>query len=91
MHCPRIKRDLNRIAQKLRQAMWTFRGAAWEETIVQAGEDWKSLYQLCRRPTRAPAPVCPLFDRTGIRRYAAKDRVEILAEHMEEQFTLHPT
>ncbi|GBP19839.1 hypothetical protein EVAR_75132_1 [Eumeta japonica] len=26
----------------------TFRGAAWE-TIEQAGEDWKSLHQLCRR------------------------------------------
>ncbi|GBP58914.1 hypothetical protein EVAR_46975_1 [Eumeta japonica] len=26
-----------------------------------------------------------------MRRYAAKDRAEILAEHLEEQFTLHPT
>ncbi|GBP33593.1 hypothetical protein EVAR_32091_1 [Eumeta japonica] len=25
-----------------------------------------------------------------MRRYAAKDRAEILAEHLEEQFTLHP-
>ncbi|GBP20759.1 hypothetical protein EVAR_14485_1 [Eumeta japonica] len=37
------------------------------------------------------APMqCPLFDKTRMRRYAAKDRVEILAEHLEEQFTLHP-
>ncbi|GBP65548.1 RNA-directed DNA polymerase from mobile element jockey [Eumeta japonica] len=87
--CPRIKRELNHITQDLRQAVWTFRGAAWEETIEQAGEDWKSLHLLCRRLTRSPAPVCPLFDKTGTRRYAAKDRAEILAEHLEGQFTPH--
>ncbi|GBP61858.1 hypothetical protein EVAR_97300_1 [Eumeta japonica] len=65
-------------------------GTAWEETIGQVGEDWKSLHQLCRRLTKAPAPVCLLFDKTEIRRYAAKDRAEILAEHLEEQFILHP-
>ncbi|GBP64862.1 Probable RNA-directed DNA polymerase from transposon BS [Eumeta japonica] len=65
-------------------------GAAWEETIGQAGEDWKSLRQLCRRLTKAPTPVCPLLDKTGIRRYAAKDPAEILSEHLKEQFTLHP-
>ncbi|GBP34307.1 RNA-directed DNA polymerase from mobile element jockey [Eumeta japonica] len=88
--CPRVKRDLNSVALELRQEVWTFGGAAWEETIGQAGEDWKSLHQLCRSLTKAPAPVCPLFDKTGMRRYAAKDRAEILAEHLEEQFTLHP-
>ncbi|GBP47638.1 RNA-directed DNA polymerase from mobile element jockey [Eumeta japonica] len=87
--CPRIKRELNHITQDLRQAVLTFRGAAWEETIEQAGEDWKSLHQLCRRLTRSPAPVCPLFDKTGTRRYAARERAEILAEHLEEQFTPH--
>ncbi|GBP76656.1 RNA-directed DNA polymerase from mobile element jockey [Eumeta japonica] len=87
--CPRIKRELNYITQDLRQAVWTFRGAAWEKTIEQAGEDWKSLHLLCRRLTRSPAPVCPLFDKTGTRRYAVKDRAEILAEHLEEQFTPH--
>ncbi|GBP74901.1 RNA-directed DNA polymerase from mobile element jockey [Eumeta japonica] len=88
--CPRVKRDLNRVSLELRQEVWTFRGAAWEETIGQAGEDWKSLHQLCRSLTKAPAPVCPLFDKTGTPRYPAKDRAEILAEHLEEQFTLHP-
>ncbi|GBP94618.1 RNA-directed DNA polymerase from mobile element jockey [Eumeta japonica] len=63
--CPRVKRDLNRVALELRQ-------------------------ELCRSLTKAPAPVCPLFDKTGMRRYAAKDRAEILAEHLEKQFTLHP-
>ncbi|GBP47303.1 Probable RNA-directed DNA polymerase from transposon X-element [Eumeta japonica] len=87
---PRVKRDLKHVTQELRQEVWTFRGAAWEETIGQAGEDWKSLHQLCRRLTKAPASVWPLFDKTGMRRYAAKDRAEILAEHLEEQFTLHP-
>ncbi|GBP62578.1 RNA-directed DNA polymerase from mobile element jockey [Eumeta japonica] len=87
--CPRIKCELNHITQYLRQAVWTFRGATWEETIEQAGEDWKSLHLLCRRLTRSPAPVCPLFDKTGTRRYAAKDRAEIQAEHLEEQFTPH--
>ncbi|GBP58049.1 Probable RNA-directed DNA polymerase from transposon X-element [Eumeta japonica] len=87
--CPRIKRELNYITQDLWQAVWMFRGAAWEETIEQAGEDWKSLHLLCRRLTRSPAPVCPLFDKTGTRQYAAKDRAEILAEHLEEQFTPH--
>ncbi|GBP53056.1 Probable RNA-directed DNA polymerase from transposon X-element [Eumeta japonica] len=86
---PRINRDLYRIAQELRQAVCTFRGVAWKETIEQAGDDWKSLHLLCRHLTRAPAPVCPLFNRTGMRRYAAKDRAEILAEHLEEQFIPH--
>ncbi|GBP57181.1 hypothetical protein EVAR_37860_1 [Eumeta japonica] len=54
-------------------------------------EDWKSLHQLCRCLTKAPASVCPLFDKTGIRRYTVtKNRAEILAEHLEEQFTPHP-
>ncbi|GBP31516.1 RNA-directed DNA polymerase from mobile element jockey [Eumeta japonica] len=39
--CPRAKRDLNRVALELRQEVWTFRGAAWEEAIGQADEDWK--------------------------------------------------
>ncbi|GBP22589.1 hypothetical protein EVAR_84829_1 [Eumeta japonica] len=86
--CPRIKRELNHITQDLRQAVLTFR-APPGETIEQAGEDWKSLHQLCRRLTRSPAPVCPLFDKTGTRRYAARERAEILAEHLEEQFTPH--
>ncbi|GBP41716.1 hypothetical protein EVAR_33707_1 [Eumeta japonica] len=76
--CPRIKRDLNRTAQELRQAVWTFRGATWEETIEEAAADWKSLHLLCRRLTRAPAPVRPLFGRTGTRRYAGKNRAETL-------------
>ncbi|GBP81820.1 RNA-directed DNA polymerase from mobile element jockey [Eumeta japonica] len=56
----------------------------------QAGEDWKFLHRLCRRLTKAPTPMCLLFDKTGMCRYAKKDRVKILAEHLEEQFTLHP-
>ncbi|GBP50329.1 Probable RNA-directed DNA polymerase from transposon X-element [Eumeta japonica] len=85
--CPHIKRELNHIVQELRQAVWMFRGAAWEETLEQAGDDWKSLHLLCRRLTRSPTPVCPLFDRTGTRRYAGKNQAEILAEHLEEQLT----
>ncbi|GBP52037.1 RNA-directed DNA polymerase from mobile element jockey [Eumeta japonica] len=71
-----------------------FRATAWEETIGQASEDWKSLHQICRRLTKAPAPVYPLLDKTGMHRYATKDRrikgAKILAEHLEEQFTSHP-
>ncbi|GBP89419.1 hypothetical protein EVAR_89127_1 [Eumeta japonica] len=89
--CTRAKCDLNRTAQKLRKAIWTFRGAAWEETIKQTGDNWNYLHLLCRHLTRAPAPVCPLFDRTKMRRYAAKDRTEIPSEHLEEQFTPHPS
>ncbi|GBP78732.1 hypothetical protein EVAR_54543_1 [Eumeta japonica] len=87
--CPHVKHDLNRVALKLKQDVWTSRAAAWEETIAQAGVKWKSLHQLCRCLRKAPAPVCPLFDKTGMRRYAAKDRAEILTEHLEGQFTLH--
>ncbi|GBP49625.1 hypothetical protein EVAR_37407_1 [Eumeta japonica] len=81
-----IKKKNNK---KLRQEVWTFRGAIWEETIGQAGEDWKYLYQLCSRLEKAPAPVCPLLDKIGMHRYAAKDRVGILTDHIE-QFTPHP-
>ncbi|GBP61148.1 hypothetical protein EVAR_46799_1 [Eumeta japonica] len=58
--------------------------------VSNAAEDWKSLHQLYRRLTRAPAPVTPLFDKTGKYRYAVKDQAEILAKHLEEQFTAHP-
>ncbi|GBP53744.1 hypothetical protein EVAR_84227_1 [Eumeta japonica] len=89
--CPRIKRDLNYTAQELQQALWTFRGTAWKKTIEQAGDDWKSLYLLCRRLTRATTPVFRLFSRMGTGRYTTKDRTEILAEFLEEQFTPHPS
>ncbi|GBP83410.1 hypothetical protein EVAR_62424_1 [Eumeta japonica] len=78
------------MAQELRQVVWTFRGAAWEKTIEQAGDDWKSLRLLCCRLTRSPVLECSLFDSSGTRRYAAKDRAEILAKYLEEQFTPHP-
>ncbi|GBP41084.1 RNA-directed DNA polymerase from mobile element jockey [Eumeta japonica] len=65
--------------------------AAWEKTNGQPDENWKSFHQLCRRLMKAPAPVCPLLDKIGMRRYVAKDRTEILAEHLEEQFTTHVT
>ncbi|GBP01809.1 hypothetical protein EVAR_89838_1 [Eumeta japonica] len=39
---------------------------------------------------RVPAPVCLLFDKTGMRRYAVKDRTKILTEHVEEQLIPYP-
>ncbi|GBP22130.1 hypothetical protein EVAR_10639_1 [Eumeta japonica] len=54
---PRLQ---NALQQKRNlQRLWAGR-AAHE---LSAGEDWKSLHQLCRRLTRAPFPVCPLFDK----------------------------
>ncbi|GBP33731.1 hypothetical protein EVAR_17058_1 [Eumeta japonica] len=60
-------------------------GAVWEELIELA-----RTRNPCSRLTRAPAPVCPLLDKTRMCRYAEKDRVEILVKHLEEQFILHP-
>ncbi|GBP95536.1 hypothetical protein EVAR_102547_1 [Eumeta japonica] len=76
--CPRVKRDLNRIALELRQEVWTFRGAAWEETIGQTGEDWKSPPA---QPNSSSSSSVSIVRQNGMRRYAAKDRAEILAEH----------
>ncbi|GBP17987.1 hypothetical protein EVAR_16931_1 [Eumeta japonica] len=62
-----------RLQRALQQKRNLQRAPPWKETIEQAGEDWNSLHQLCRRLTRAPATVCPLFDKMEIHRYAAKD------------------
>ncbi|GBP42180.1 Probable RNA-directed DNA polymerase from transposon BS [Eumeta japonica] len=72
------------------EAVRDFRGANWEATIDRAGESAKNLNQLCRQLTRASAPKCPITDRSGVRRYDAKARAEVIAEHLAEQFTPNP-
>ena len=88
--CPRVKRELNCLAAELAEGVRKYRGATWESLIDRVGEHETSLHHLNRQLTRAAAPVCPLIDSTGRRCYAAKDRAEILAEHLEGQFTPHP-
>ncbi|KAG7294806.1 hypothetical protein JYU34_022823 [Plutella xylostella] len=88
--CPRVKRDLNRLAESLSAAVKELRGAAWDHVIDQAGENDTNLRTLCRQLSQAPAPVYPLLDSAGRRQYAASDRAEILAEHLEGQFTPNP-
>ncbi|GBP49144.1 hypothetical protein EVAR_80812_1 [Eumeta japonica] len=36
------------------------------------------------------APKCPITDRSEVRRYDAKARAEVIAEHLAEQFTPNP-
>ncbi|GBP76204.1 Probable RNA-directed DNA polymerase from transposon X-element [Eumeta japonica] len=45
---------------------------------------------LCRQLTRAAASKCPITDRSGVRRYDAKTRAEVIAEHLAEKFTPNP-
>ncbi|GBP37249.1 RNA-directed DNA polymerase from mobile element jockey [Eumeta japonica] len=40
--------------------------------------------------TKAAAPKCPITDRSGVRRYDAKARVEVIAEYLSEQFIPNP-
>ncbi|GBP21510.1 RNA-directed DNA polymerase from mobile element jockey [Eumeta japonica] len=88
--CPKLKKELNGLSRSISEAVRDFRGANWEATIDRAGESAKNLNQLCRQLTRAAAPKCPITDRSGIRRYDAKARAEVIAEHLAEQFTPNP-
>ncbi|GBP31069.1 Probable RNA-directed DNA polymerase from transposon X-element [Eumeta japonica] len=89
-HRPKLKKELNGLSRNISEAVRDFRGANWEATIDRAGESAKNLNQLCRQLTRAAAPKCPITDRSGVRRYDAKARAEVIAEHLAEQFTPNP-
>ncbi|GBP72157.1 hypothetical protein EVAR_49748_1 [Eumeta japonica] len=80
----------NGLSRSISEAVRDYRGANWEATIDRAGESAKNLNHLCRQLTRAAAPKCPITDRSGVRRYDAKTRVEVIAEHLAEQFTPNP-
>lgn len=88
--CPRIKWDLDKCAAGVSEAVQAWRGETWESTIDRASEHDTNLYALNRALTRAPAPTYPLLDANGVRRFAPADRAEILATHLEEQFSPHP-
>ncbi|XP_050362050.1 uncharacterized protein LOC126781214 [Nymphalis io] len=88
--CPRVKRDLNRIAEEVSRALVALEDDYWESTIDRASEHDTTLYHLCKQLTGHDSPVYPLLDRAGNRRYSASDRAEILAEHLEGQFTPNP-
>ncbi|CAH2094956.1 unnamed protein product [Euphydryas editha] len=88
--CPRVKRDLNRLAEELSFKLGAFRGSEWETNIDRADDSDLSLYRLCRQLSRALPPVHPLFNERGERCYAAKDRAEILGTYLEGQFIPNP-
>ncbi|KOB77430.1 putative endonuclease and reverse transcriptase-like protein, partial [Operophtera brumata] len=88
--CPRLKSALNKLTAEVSEAVRTWRGETWDQTIDRASENDSSLYALNRALTRAPLPTYPLLDRDGVRRFAPSDRAEILAAHLEQQFTPHP-
>ncbi|GBP19939.1 Probable RNA-directed DNA polymerase from transposon X-element [Eumeta japonica] len=88
--CPKLKKELNGLSRNISEAVRDFRGANWEATIDRAGESAKNLNQLCHQLTRAAAPKCPITDRSGVWRYDAKARAEVIAEHLAEQFTPNP-
>ncbi|KAJ2941788.1 hypothetical protein O0L34_g10595 [Tuta absoluta] len=88
--CPRIKRDLNRVAEKLSADVKAFRGTTWEKLIDHVGENEASLYHLNRQLTSTKEPTYPLTNRDGRRCYDDSERAETLAEHLEVQFTPHP-
>lgn len=90
--CPRIKTQLNALAQKLSDDVQAWRASNWDKVLEDVGEDPSktSLYRLNRQLTRAKIPVCPLQNSTGKRCYRAEERAELLAEHLEAQFRLHP-
>nr|XP_034826944.1 uncharacterized protein LOC117984436 [Maniola hyperantus] len=88
--CPRVKRDLNRLAQEVSLAVIAREDEDWEKTIDAATESETTLYHLCKTLTGSDSPIYPLLDSQGTRRYSAKDRAEIMAEYMEDQFTPNP-
>ncbi|GBP20218.1 hypothetical protein EVAR_82091_1 [Eumeta japonica] len=55
-------------------------------TNQRAGESSRNLNWLCRQLTKATTPKCPITYRSGVRRYDAKARVEVIAEYLAEQF-----
>lgn len=88
--CPVIKAEINRLGEELRADIIELRGQSWERTIDQASQDDTALHRLNRSLTSTPEPVCPMIDHTGRRRYAARDRAAILADHFAGQFQPNP-
>lgn len=88
--CPRLKTQLDRLTVEVSEAVRAWRGETWETTIDRASEHDTNLYALNRALTRTPTPTYPLLDRNGVRRFNPIDRAEILATHLEEQFSPHP-
>ncbi|GBP03462.1 Probable RNA-directed DNA polymerase from transposon X-element [Eumeta japonica] len=88
--CPKLKQELNDLSRNTSEAVKDFRGATWEATIDCAGESARDLNQFCRQLTKAAAPNCPVTDRSGVRRYDAKARAEVIAEYLAEKFIPNP-
>ncbi|CAK1553276.1 unnamed protein product [Leptosia nina] len=74
-----------------RAKLTTHAAESWERDIGEATADWTALHRLCRRFTGVARPIHPLRDEAGTLNYAAADRAEILASHLEWQFSPHPT
>ncbi|GBP57009.1 tRNA (guanine-N(7)-)-methyltransferase [Eumeta japonica] len=83
--CPKLKKELNDLPRNISEAVRDFRGATWEATIDRTGESARDLNQLCRQLIKAAVPKCPVTDRSGVRRYDAKARAEVIAEYLDRQ------
>ncbi|GBP39185.1 hypothetical protein EVAR_26971_1 [Eumeta japonica] len=88
--CPKLKKELKDLFRNISEAVKDFRGMNWEAYIDRADESARSLNQLCRQLIKAAAPKCPITDRSGVCRYDAKARVEMIAECLAEQFIPNP-
>lgn len=91
--CRQVKAELNRVVETLKDKVSRWRGECWDSRIIEIGEDHTqtSLHHLNRTLTSAKTTVCPLLDQNGQKRYKAEERAEILAQHLEGQFTNHVT
>ncbi|GBP24353.1 RNA-directed DNA polymerase from mobile element jockey [Eumeta japonica] len=88
--CSKLKKELNDLSRNILEAVRDFRGTTWEATIDRAGESARSVNQLYCQLAKIEAPNCPITDRSGVCRYDAKARAEVIAEHLAEQLISNP-
>ncbi|KAJ0173910.1 hypothetical protein K1T71_010056 [Dendrolimus kikuchii] len=87
--CPVLKTRLNALTAQVSEAVKTWRGETWEN-VIDRSEHATDLHALNRVLQRTPIPTYPLLDDVGRKRFKPQDRAEILAEHLEKQFSPHP-
>ena len=83
---PAAKTRLNKLIERIREALVETGADEWERRIEEADEDQPSLNRLCRQLTKKKPATHPLMHPDGSLRYTAAERAEILAEHLEATF-----
>lgn len=90
LRAPALKTELNRLTELVKAKLADHRAESWEAHIASITDEVPSIHRLCKQLGTIAEPVRPLLDDNGALKYAARDRAEIFARSLEQQFRPNP-